>query len=90
MGQALSKVEIPSLTPVQERPCVVAPAAKRCEDHYAKWKKFDADAALLELDNEETTEDSIKEDDRNYDKRCNTKCFYQQVLEDIHSISFCM
>eukprot|EP00438_Fugacium_kawagutii_P027815 Skav220529 [mRNA] locus=scaffold6435:55230:57906:- [translate_table: standard] len=41
---------------VQERPCVVAPAAGR-DDNYAKWKKFDADAALLELDNEDTTED---------------------------------
>eukprot|EP00435_Cladocopium_sp_Y103_P054536 s958_g17.t1 len=43
--------------PVQERPCVVAPAAGRFDDNYAKWKKFDADAALLELDNEDTTEE---------------------------------
>ena len=42
--------------PVLERPCLVAPAAGRLEENYDKWKKFDADAALLELDNEDTTE----------------------------------
>ena len=43
--------------PVLERPCLVAPAAGRLEENYDKWKKFDADAALLELDNEDTTEE---------------------------------
>lgn len=53
------KVDTQHVTPgpVQERPCVVAPAAGRFDDNYAKWKKFDADAALLELDNEDTTEE---------------------------------
>jgi len=39
---------------VQERPSVYASEAT-VERNYAKWKSFDADAALLELDNEDTT-----------------------------------
>ena len=43
--------------PVLERPSVVASQGGRLDDNYSKWKKFDADAALLELDNEDTTEE---------------------------------
>lgn len=58
--------EVPSLPegPVQHRPCEYRPsddpeaaAAKAIARDYSKWKSFDADAALLELDNEGTTQE---------------------------------
>lgn len=58
--------EVPNLPtgPVVERPCMYTPpedaqavAAKAIERDYGKWKNFDADCALLELDNEGTTEE---------------------------------
>eukprot|EP00930_Biecheleria_cincta_P056109 TRINITY_DN42289_c0_g1_i1.p1 TRINITY_DN42289_c0_g1~~TRINITY_DN42289_c0_g1_i1.p1 ORF type:complete len:781 (-),score=189.66 TRINITY_DN42289_c0_g1_i1:1-2343(-) len=57
---------VPSLPtgPLVERPCMYTPpedpkavAAKAIERDYGKWKNFDADGALLELDNEGTTEE---------------------------------
>ena len=43
---------------VQERPSVCQPkASSAMEQSYAKWKSFDADAALLQLDNEDTAEE---------------------------------
>ena len=48
-----------SMDPVLERPSVCGPATSpnAMEQSYSKWKNFDADAALLQLDNEETTEE---------------------------------
>ena len=43
--------------PVKERPSVCQPSSNAMEQSYDKWKSFDADAALLQLDNEETTEE---------------------------------
>jgi len=41
--------------PCEYRPLASAPAAEAISRDYSKWKNFDADAALLELDNEGTT-----------------------------------
>ena len=43
--------------PIQERPCILGAQSGQVENSYSKWKNFDADAALLELDNEDTTEE---------------------------------
>ena len=55
--QVSGKKEVPlDVAAVQERPCVLG-AQSGLEKTYSKWKSFDADAALLELDNEDTTEE---------------------------------
>ncbi|CAK9086361.1 Serine/threonine-protein phosphatase T (PPT) [Durusdinium trenchii] len=66
-GDTLDLAEVPSpasalampspVEIVQERPSVVTSGGGRLEQNYSKWKNFDADAALLELDNEDTTEE---------------------------------
>jgi len=43
--------------PVQERPSVCEPSSNAMKQSYDKWKSFDADDAILQLDNEDTTEE---------------------------------
>lgn len=43
--------------PVQERPSVCQSSSNAMKQSYDKWKSFDADEAILQLDNEDTTEE---------------------------------
>ncbi|CAJ1370248.1 unnamed protein product [Effrenium voratum] len=47
---------VPEPGPMQERPCVTS-EQRLLEQNYKKWNKFDADAAMLEIDNADTTEE---------------------------------